>query len=80
MANYFQITEIDWDTDGLDPQELNLPTEVPIDRDKYHDINGNKLEEDEIADVLSDIYGWCVNSFYVELRYSDTKEKVSKEE
>jgi len=76
MATYFQITEIDWDTDGLDPQELNLPTEVPIDRDEYCE------DEEWIADVLSDTYGWCVNSFYVEERYIMGKKlkTVSKKE
>ena len=45
------ITGIDWETDG---EDVDLPTtmEVPAD-----------LEEDEIADYLSDQKGWLVNGF-----------------
>ncbi len=45
------ITGIDWETDG---EDVDLPTtmEVPAD-----------LENDEIADYLSDQIGWLVNGF-----------------
>jgi len=45
------ITGIDWETDG---EDVDLPTtmEVPAD-----------LENDEIADYLSDQMGWLVNGF-----------------
>ena len=51
------ITNIDWDIDGENKDELGLPdmVEVPVDMDK-----------DEIADMLSDYYGFCVNSFSIE--------------
>jgi len=45
------ITDIDWETDGEDV-ELPLSVMVPSD-----------LEEDEIADYLSDNYGFLVNGF-----------------
>ena len=51
------VTNIEWDTDGEDPKDLNLPNEVKINED---------IDEDEIADYLSDEYGWCVCSFNVE--------------
>ena len=41
---------VDWDTDG---EYIDLPktAEVPDD-----------IPEDEVADWLSDKYGWCINS------------------
>lgn len=47
------VYDIKWDTDG---EEINLPTEVDF---------AEEIEEDMIADTLSDIYGWCVESFEV---------------
>lgn len=46
-----KITEIDWETDG---EDVELPSSVMVPSD---------LEEDEIADYLSDNYGWLVNGF-----------------
>ena len=46
-----QITDIDWETDG---EDVGLPSTVMVPSD---------LEEDEIADYLSDNYGWLVNGF-----------------
>ena len=42
-----------WDTDGLDPKEANLPSicEVP------------QMDDDLVADYLSDNYGFCVESW-----------------
>lgn len=47
-----KITEIVWDLDG---EEVELPTEVSI----------PSMEEDEIADYLSDCYGFCIFSFNI---------------
>jgi hypothetical protein len=47
-------TDIDWDYD--DDDEQDLPTEVEI---------PNDVEDDEIADYLSDEYGFCVRSFCI---------------
>ena len=46
------VTNIKWKTDGYKVD--NLPTEVEVDDD---------LGDDEIADYLSDEYGWLVDSF-----------------
>ncbi len=53
------VTNIEWDTDGEYIPEL--PTEVSM----------NKWTDDEeeildcVADMLSDVYGWCVSSFEI---------------
>lgn len=52
---------IDWDIDNdgyITPSEHDLlpPTELELPDD---------IQEDEIADWLSDTYGWCVNSFEI---------------
>ena len=55
------VSNIDWDVDYA--EELNdLPTTCVIDA----------IDEDDIADALSDKYGFCVNGFSI------TKEKAPK--
>jgi len=54
-----KVTDITWDTDG---EDIELPTEVEVPNDIAHDEDG-RIDEDEIADYLSDEYGWCVISF-----------------
>jgi len=50
---------IDWDTDG---EEVDLPLEA------YAPNVDNDIDlENDGADVLSDKYGWCVNSFSYEI-------------
>lgn len=46
------VSQIEWDTDGFDDAELPTEVEVPLYLDEY-----------EIADWLSDEYGFCVKSF-----------------
>ena len=46
-----KVTNIDWETDG---EEDDLPKEVEV---------ANDMSDDEIADYLSDTYGWLVNGF-----------------
>lgn len=50
-----KATKIKWDTDGVSiddlPKEVNIPGNILV---------------DDIADYLSDAYGWCVESFSVE--------------
>jgi hypothetical protein len=46
-----RIIKVDWDTDG---EDLGLPTEVLV---------PNFVPDDDVADYLSDIYGFCVNSW-----------------
>ena len=67
------VSDIDWDTDGEDIPDLPDEVEIPVDdiidpRDiEEDDINVN-MYEDDISDWLSDRYGWCVNTFFAELR------------
>lgn len=49
-----KIKNIDWETDG---EVVDLPTEVELSDD---------IDEENIADELSDEYGWLVNSFEIE--------------
>jgi hypothetical protein len=49
-----KIKNIDWETDG---HIVDLPTEVDL---------PDGIEEENIADALSDGYGWLVNSFEIE--------------
>ncbi len=53
------VTNIEWDTDGEYIPEL--PTEVSM--DKWTDDEEEIL--DCVADMLSDVYGWCVLSFEI---------------
>lgn len=46
---------VDWDTDGYSVEELGLSTIVDM----------PTLNEEDIADYLSDKYGYCVSSFKI---------------
>lgn len=50
-----KITNIDWDTDGESIE--GLPTEVIINQ---------HIDEDAVADYLSDEYGFCIKSLSIE--------------
>lgn len=52
----FYITNIEWDTDGEKIE--TLPTEAIIEA----------KDEDEIADKLSDEYGFCIFNFIIKER------------
>ena len=60
-----RVFNIVWDTDGDYIEDL--PTEVIIDNptDEMLDCVGGY--DDEVADYLSDEYGWCIESFEMEL-------------
>lgn len=59
------VTDIVYDTesDGViyDATELGLPTEMEI------ELVGDNDVESEIADVISDLTGWCVQGFNYEI-------------
>ena len=55
-----KITDITWETDGLEPEELSLPTEVELPKGIDSDDN------DAINDYLSDTYGWLVIDWSIE--------------
>lgn len=46
---------VDWETDETHIEEIGLPTEVDV---------PNDIDIDDIADWLSDEYGFLVNGFY----------------
>ena len=46
-----KATEIKWDVDGEDIEDLGLPTEIEIPE--------GMTDEDEISDYLSDVTGFC---------------------
>lgn len=52
------VNNIVWDTDG---ENVSLPNEVTIDVDDGIDL------QYEIADYLSDEYGWCVIGYNFEI-------------
>lgn len=49
-----RMVYVEWDTDGEDVDDLPSEVEIPYD-----------VEEDGIADLLSDEFGYCVESFSV---------------
>ena len=53
--NNVKVIGVDWDTDGMDEEELDLPNEVEVPSD---------IDEDQVSDWLSDIYGFCVKGWY----------------
>lgn len=53
------ITNIDWDTDGEVIEYL--PANVTL---ELEDLDGLGVSDIDVADELSDRYGFCVNSFY----------------
>jgi hypothetical protein len=46
---------VEWDTDGMDEEELDLPSEVEI---------PGELDDEDVTDWLSDHYGFCLKSWY----------------
>jgi hypothetical protein len=54
-----KVSNIKWETDGVD---VELPKEVEVD---------DNMSDDEIADYLSDTYGWLVDSFAVPMTDND---------
>ena len=56
------VTDIKWETDG---EIVDLPTEVEVD---------DNMDDDEIADYLSDTYGWLVNGFALPMDNDDIDE------
>ena len=53
-----KATEIEWDVDGEDAKELDLPTDIEIPEEM--------TDEDEISDYLSDVTGFCHRGFVLE--------------
>lgn len=53
------VTDIKWETDG---EVVDLPSEVEV---------ADGMDDDEIADYLSDTYGWLVNGFSLPMDDND---------
>ena len=60
-----KVWDIDWDTDGEKVSEL--PDEVTFEMED----DGFGISDQDIADELSDEYGFCVNAFYSEITDQD---------
>lgn len=63
-----KVIDIEWDTDGDEEVLAALPTEIVVDFADIDWLDGtpDDVTEDnssDIADYLSDQYGFCVNSF-----------------
>ncbi len=56
------VSDIKWVTDGWD---IELPTQLEV---------ADGLSDEEIADYLSDTYGWLVDSFSVPMGDDDIDE------
>lgn len=56
------VSRIKWETDG---EDVALPTEVEV---------PDGLEDEEIADYLSDTYGWLVDSCSIPMDDEDVDE------
>lgn len=52
-----KVYNINWDIDDIPEEELNLPTEIEL---------PNDTDIDMVADILSDKYGFCINSLMIE--------------
>jgi hypothetical protein len=57
----FKVSNITWDTDGLSAESLGLPKKI----DKL-DVWADSFYDADIAEALSDEYGWCVSSYQYE--------------
>jgi len=63
-----KVTNIVWDTDG---EIVDLPKEVIIDDIPEEDIRELAKDigyyDDDVANYLSDRYGWCLETFNMEV-------------
>ena len=53
----YRVFDIDYDTDG---EDIDLPTELTL------ELEDGVSPDDELADLISDETGWCVNGFNYE--------------
>ena len=69
MKKKILVTGINWDVDEGDIKELGLPEEVMIDNPSPEMIEDVEEEGycDDVAEYLSDEYGWCVCGFTAEV-------------
>jgi hypothetical protein len=63
-----KVIDIEWDTDGDEEVLAALPTEIVVDFADIDWLDGTpddvtEENSNDIADYLSDQYGFCVNGF-----------------
>jgi len=59
---FYRLHKIRWDTDGK-PRGLNLPKEAIV------QVNDDFAPEEQAADLLSDIFGFCIYGCLIEPMY-----------
>lgn len=60
-----KVTNIVWDTDG---EIVDLPTEVIIPEEDAGELAEDiGYYDDDLANYLSDRYGWCLETFSAEI-------------
>lgn len=59
---HFHVFSIDWDTDDIQLNDVDLPGAVDFDIDPAW-VEQFEDDDEAIGEWLSSQYGWCVNSF-----------------
>lgn len=71
MRKYFIVTDIEWDTDGEYVEDLPNEYFFPV-AELFDDAELKELDEDfiedEVVNLLSDIFGFCIFGCYIERR------------
>lgn len=68
MEKMIAVSDIVWDTDGENPEEMGLPMEtvIPVSELLYDDESLDDVDlydvADRAVDYLSDQYGFCIES------------------
>lgn len=57
----FRVTDIQWDFDASEEERVEDGEPVELPNEGFV----HAAEADDVADVLSDRFGWCVNSLVV---------------
>ena len=65
----FLVTDIQWDTDGEEIDDLPTEYYIPFSDLMYEDEDLGDVDidelEDRVADYLSDQFGWCINGLVI---------------
>lgn len=72
MDKRIRLYDINWDTDGVSiddlPEEVVIPAQEIVDQCDIENLEECiRSYDSEFADYLSDAYGFCVNTFRVEI-------------
>ena len=67
-----RLYDIEWGVDLDDISEMDLPKEVIINNPTEKQIEAVDYYDDELADYLSDNYGFCIFEFKAEILENDT--------